>query len=266
VVTYASTLRGWWIHELKLYSDHACQHEINDRSNQVNLRFGNGPTGNSPDDVLADAFDGNVNSFWRAPCIASDSHDLCGCRTYMGEGWSNELKSCKLGVTTDGHGEKYCAERIAAGEKEPNDIGEHGCPSGLASIGLHLGMPTQVRCMKIMQFSTPAYASAAMGLEAWNPNEGGWTKVRTWSGLRGGAWQTLSVREGCVPFEIPGSFMEIRGGQNGDAAHGDKRIVQCIGGSDTVEIECIDGSWSDTGSLNCLEPAAPAYALEVISR
>lgn len=258
VVNYAATSRGWWIHELKLYSDHTCRHEISDRSGQVGLRFGSGPTGTSPDDELADGFDGNVNSFWRAPCIASDSHDLCGCKTYMGEGWSNELKQCKQGVTTNGHGEKYCAEKIAAGQKEPIDMGEHGCPAGLASIGVHLVTPIEVRCIRFMQFGTPAYASKAMALEAWNG--GAWTKVRTWTGLRSGIWETLRVREGCAPFEIPGSSWVEVNGHNGDAAHGEKRNISCMGGAQMVEVVCSDGRWSDTGTLNCLEPSTPAFA------
>eukprot|EP00929_Paragymnodinium_shiwhaense_P119337 TRINITY_DN91221_c0_g1_i1.p1 TRINITY_DN91221_c0_g1~~TRINITY_DN91221_c0_g1_i1.p1 ORF type:complete len:725 (+),score=110.98 TRINITY_DN91221_c0_g1_i1:51-2177(+) len=248
------TTRGWWVHEVKFYTDTSCLASI--PQHEIKLMYDVGPAGSS---VVAaeDAMDGNLENFWRAPCMTSSSVDVCGCRTFMGEGFSNELQTCVPNHKTDGVAIDACVERIAAGVTDSAEV-QQGCPGGAASIGIHLASAKEIQCIRLKQYRSQAFVSNAISLEAWG--DGSWSQVKTFSDLQGGVWQALRVRNSCGPYEIAGIKWAQLLESNNVGSHGDVLTIQCIGGTDSTTVTCEDGEWSRMGYLKCNEPVLPSGA------
>lgn len=249
LVSQESTLRGWWINELKFYSDSLCSHPLS--NDDVMLSFAAGPMGAAPDAPHL-AFDGNVQSYWEAPCLGTSTFDLCGCRIDLAEGWSSELQRCVAGGLTDGLEETTCAEIASSSGHAASSF---GCPASDVWIGIHLARPTDIGCVRILQFDAAPLATSALSLEAWAGT--GWQRVRQWNSVERGRWETLQVRESCPPITQLPRWAEVTG-HSGAASHGDRVTISCIGGMSSSDVFCEDGRWSDVAPLTCSEPVLPS--------
>jgi len=252
VVNRQATKRGWWVNELTFYSDNNCRKPFS-RTDMAAV-FDAGPAGSSS--KPPDAFDGNVASFWTAPCVSADAFDVCGCATYEGLGWSRAQQKCVLGVQTNGYSEAECAANIAAGNLTVDSESRRGCPAGAASIGAYFSSPREVGCVRFMQYDAAGFISDAVELQAWSME--GWQNVKRWGQLRGNVWHDLKVAEGCQPVALGYQLWTEVAGVNGPGSEGDRRTVQCIGGYSSAVIRCLRGSWSEIPPLACLAPDVPA--------
>eukprot|EP00928_Gymnodinium_smaydae_P090771 TRINITY_DN744_c6_g1_i2.p1 TRINITY_DN744_c6_g1~~TRINITY_DN744_c6_g1_i2.p1 ORF type:complete len:703 (-),score=107.09 TRINITY_DN744_c6_g1_i2:241-2349(-) len=264
IVNTETTSRGWWLHAVQFFTDTSCRNLVPGAA----VAFDFGPAGSSSPDSIAQAFDGNPTSFWRAPCIAGASYDLCGCKAYLGEGWSTTLHRCVNGVRTDGDGEQECAERIQQGLQSPVTSDVQGCPAQTAAIGVQLGSPADIGCVRVMQYDASGFSSGGIALQAWS--EQGWIGVKQWKDLRQGAWETLRVHEGCASYRVePGEWIEVAG-YNGAAGHGEARVLRCLSvraggglssGASEGLVRCINGRWSLVKALSgCEEPELPTQS------
>eukprot|EP00927_Polykrikos_kofoidii_P055480 TRINITY_DN4972_c0_g1_i6.p1 TRINITY_DN4972_c0_g1~~TRINITY_DN4972_c0_g1_i6.p1 ORF type:complete len:793 (+),score=78.86 TRINITY_DN4972_c0_g1_i6:62-2440(+) len=261
LVAEETTLRGWWVNEVKFYRDSACSKQV--PSSQIRLIFDRGPAGTSKREPIT-AFDGNMDNFWRAPCIADDSYDLCGCKTYAGEGWSYELGRCMPNTKTNGRGEEACVERMMANDTTigpPEGVG--GCPAGAAFLGVHFDQPVEVGCMRIKQFGSVAFSTKALSLHVLELK--GWRAVKSWSKLVPGDWSSLTISTGCEPFDLVPEWAEVVG-KNNPASHGEERTVKCIAGETKITVLCEEGGWSMRGSMLCEEPDMPDNKWEFQAR
>jgi len=257
VTPTAATVRGWWVHELQFFSDTACRRRV--PAGVIQLEFSRGPATADPA-APREAFDGNVASHWRAPCLGTESFDLCGCRSDIGWGWALELERCAPDTVTDGHDESACVEGRAGSPTSPLPSLELGCPVDRVSLGVHLTTPVEVGCVRVLQFDAASHSSSSLALEGWDGMH--WQELRRWDGVRSGMWETLEVMRSCAAYSLPSDaplWAEVVG-PVGPAAHGESRTIQCFGGNPDVDsqiVQCNNGQWTPLGPLRCSTPHMP---------
>jgi len=258
---------GWWVHDLKFFSDNQCKKHI--AAEEILQSFAYGPA--VSDGPPKEAFDNDRVSIWKAPCVDAMQTDLCGCMTQLNEGYSVSTKRCVPGEITSGYAEEVC---VNTGVKKlnGNSLGAnndaYGCPRGGVTIGVELRTPQEVGCIGILQDGQKKRnyqqldaklikATGSLALEQWNGH--GWEEVRRWMDLnKEGNWDYLPLRDGCSDYELPSSapaWVELLGTATG---HGAKRTIRCADGDPKqVQVECIDGAWSKMPLLLCDAPSLP---------
>eukprot|EP00746_Dinoflagellata_sp_MGD_P167801 gnl/MRDRNA2_/MRDRNA2_98720_c0_seq1.p1 gnl/MRDRNA2_/MRDRNA2_98720_c0~~gnl/MRDRNA2_/MRDRNA2_98720_c0_seq1.p1 ORF type:complete len:689 (+),score=128.47 gnl/MRDRNA2_/MRDRNA2_98720_c0_seq1:267-2069(+) len=258
---------GWWVHDLKFFSDNECKKHIG--TNQILQSFAYGPA--VSDGPPKEALDNDRVSIWKAPCVDAGQTDLCGCMTQLNEGYSVSSKRCVPGEITSGYAEEVCVN-TGVKKQNANNLGAnndaYGCPNGGVTIGVELRMPQEVACIGILQDGQKKRnyqqldaklpkAAGSLALEQWNGH--GWEEVRRWTDLnKEGNWEYLPLRDSCSEYELPTSapaWVEILGTANG---HGAKRTIRCADGDPKqVQVECIEGAWSKMPLLLCDAPSLP---------
>jgi hypothetical protein len=255
-------LHGWWLYEVKFFSDNACQKQIG--AQDIIQSFADGPvaSGQSPKEAL----DNDRVSLWKAPCLDSTESDLCGCMTQLKEGYSVDSQKCVPGEITSGYAEEVCVQNGA--KKQTTMTHNMGCPKGGVTLGVELRTPQDIGCIGILQHGQKprnyqqlehklSRAAGSLAIDRWNGR--GWEEVRQWNNLNTeGKWDTLPLRDRCPEYELPESapaWVEVLGSGTG---HGAKVTIRCADGKPKqVQVECIDGVWSSMPSIVCDIPTLP---------
>lgn len=253
---------GWWVHDLKFYSDNDCKTQIG--LEDILQSFAYGPA--VSDTPPMKALDNDRVSVWKAPCVDAAQADLCGCMSQLNEGYSVSSQKCVPGEITSGYAEEICVNTGVKKQISNNHV--HGCPKGGVTIGVEFRTPQEVGCVAILQDGQKkrnhqkldtklVKATGSFALEHWNGR--GWEEVRRWTNLNTeGNYEYLPLRDDCLEYELPEdapSWVEVLGSARG---HGAKRTIRCADGEPKqVQVECVEGVWSKMPLLLCDAPSLP---------
>lgn len=246
VTAQDSTSQGWWLHELGFFADSRCHVPVHG----VSGTFAFGPHG-AVEEAPPELFDGDGASIWRAPCSRDEALDLCGCHIGKEE-WSHEDQACVPGRTTDENTQKQCAENSDGAERPPS-----GCIAGHMTVGVQLESAQDVSCVRMLQSDAASLSVTAIALEVWD--DSGWRQVRQWTGVAGGAWQTLALKSGCSAYALPRTaprWAEVVD-EPVSAAHGEVRTIRCIVNPVSVQVRCSNGVWGKLPPFMCSPPELP---------